>query len=163
MRHITGFFLALATSAALFFGAGWGVWRFTAIQSSQGVPGIAAWTNTHNVFPLAALLGTGLMIGIFFAVRGVSALATGLPGLAVLGWSALVVLRGKQALNYVPISGSHYAAGFAAILSSGALALLGAGMIIPLFMPSRWRSNMTEVEEFEDDEFATTSSLGLVP
>src|SRR6266487_5896799 len=69
MRHITGFFLALATSAALFFGAGWGVWRFTAMQSGQGVPGIAAWTNTHNVFPLAALLGTGLMIGIFFAVR----------------------------------------------------------------------------------------------
>jgi hypothetical protein len=60
------------------------------------------------------------------------------------------------------MSGSHYATGFSAMLSSGALMLVGAGLIVPLFMPSRWRSYQTEVEEY-DDEFATTSSLGLVP
>ena len=42
--------------------------------------------------------------------------------------------------------------------SRGALMLVGAALIIPLFMPSRWRSGLAEVEDY-DDEFATTASL----
>jgi len=162
MRHVTGFFLALAAAAALFFGGGWGIDRFNVIVTAHGLRDAAEWTNLHNVLPLAALLGTGLFIGILVSVRRVSGLATGLPGLSLIGWSALVILRGRSALSYIPMSGSHYAVGFAAMLSSGALMLVGAGLIVPLFMPSRWRSYETEVEEY-DDEFATTSSLGLVP
>ena len=162
MRHITGFFLALATSAALFFGGGWGIARFSALEAGQGLRSTHALTDLHNVLPLAAMLGTGLLLGILLAVRRVSALATGLPGLALLGWSALLLVRGRPALSYVPMPGTHYAQGFTMLLSSGALALLGAGMIIPLLMPSRWRSGMSEVEEFDDD-FSVTSALGLVP
>ena len=162
MRHVTGFLLALVAAAALFFGGGLGIDRFNVIFAAHGLRDAAEWTNLHNVVPLAALLGTGLFIGILVSVRRVSALATGLPGLVLIGWSALVILRGRSALNYIPMSGSHYATGFSAMLASGALMLVGAGLIIPLFMPSRWRSYETEVEEY-DDEFATTSSLGLVP
>jgi len=162
MRHITGFVLALILSAALFFGAGWGIAKFSAMQAGHGTQAVSAWANTHNALPLAALAGAGLLLGILLAVRAVSALATGLPGLALLGWSALVLLRGSQALGYVPMSGSHFAAGFSTLLSSGALALAGSAMIIPLFMPSRWRSNAIAVEAL-DDEYETSSALGLVP
>jgi hypothetical protein len=162
MRHVTGFFLALAVAAALFFGGGWGIARFNEIFAAHGLRDASAWTNLHNVLPLAALLGTGLFIGILVSVRRVSALATGLTGIVLIGWSALVILRGKSALSYIPMSGSHYATGFSAMLSSGALMLVGAGLIVPLFMPSRWRSYSAEVEEYDDD-FATTSTLGLVP
>jgi len=163
MRHVTGFFLALAAAAALFFGGGWGIGKFTDVLAAHGLRDAAAWTNLHNVLPLAALLGTGLFIGILVAVRRVSALAPSLPGLALIGWSALVILRGRTALNYVPVSGSSFAHGFSAMLSSGALMLVGAALIVPLFMPSRWRSYETEVEEYDDDFAATSSTLGLVP
>jgi predicted membrane-bound mannosyltransferase len=161
MRHIIGFFLALAVSAALFFGAGWGFSKFSVLQSGQGMRTVTAWTSMHNVLPLAALIGTGLLLGILLAVRYVSALATGLPGLALIGWSALVLLRGAHGLTYIPMSGSRYGAGFAAMLSSGALLLLGAAMIIPIFMPSRWRSEMKEVEEYKEELEST--ALGMVP
>lgn len=163
MRHITGFFLALAMSAALFFGGGWGMAGFAALESGQGLRTTRAMTDMHHVLPLAALLGTGLLLGILLAVRRVSALATGLPGLALLGWSAYLLTRGQHALSWIPMPGSHYAAGFTTMLSSGALALVGAGMIIPLLMPSRWRSGTTEVEEYDDDDFSVTSALGMVP
>jgi CDP-diglyceride synthetase len=162
MRHITGFFLALVMSAALFFGGGWGVTRFSALEAGQGLRTAHALTDLHNVLPLAALLGTGLLLGILLAVRRISALATGLPGLGLLGWSGLLLVRGRPALSYVPMPGSHYAAGFTTMLSSGVIALLSAGMIIPLFMPSRWRSAATEIEEYDDD-FSVASTLGLVP
>jgi hypothetical protein len=162
MRHIAGFFLALTVSAALFFGGGWGITKFSALEAGQGLHTAHALTNPHNLLPLAALLGTGLLLGILLSVRRVSALATGLPGLALLGWSALLLVRGRAELSYVPMPGSDYAAGFTTMLSSGALALLGAGMIIPLFTPSRWRSRMSEVDEYDDD-FLVTSALGLVP
>jgi len=162
MRHVIGFFLALAVSAALFFGGGWGSSRFTSIESGPAMRTASAWTNVHDVLPLAALIGTALLLGILLVVRAVSALATGLPGLALIAWSALMLLRGAHALTYIPMSGSHYAAGFSAMLSSGMLLLLGIVMIIPIFMPSRWRSNVNEVEDLSE-EFSTESALGLVP
>lgn len=162
MRHVTGILLALALSAALFFGAGWGVDKFAVLQAGHGTSGLTPWTSLHNVLPLAALLGTGLLLGLLLAVRRVSALAAGLPGLALLGWSGMVLLRGHRALTYVPMAGSHEAAGFIAMLTSGALALAGAALIIPLFMPSRWRAIATEVEDY-DNELTATSALGMVP
>ena len=72
-------------------------------------------------------------------------------------------MRGKHALTYVPMAGSHYAAGFALMLTSGALALLGVMMVIPLFVPSRWRRAESEVDDFNDDDIDVPSQLGLVP
>jgi hypothetical protein len=164
MRHVTGFLLALALSAALFFGAGWGVAKFSVLQAGSGTRTITAMTSLHNVLPLAALLGTGLLLGILLAVRRVSALATGLPGLALLGSSALMLIRGRHVLSHLPMPGSHFAAGFSVLLSSGALTLAGAAMIIPLFMPARWQGSAADVEEFDDDDdYSVTAALGMVP
>ena len=163
MRHLTGFLLALALAAALFFGAGWGVARFEVLQAGHGTSGLVAWSSLHNVLPLAALTGTGVLAGLLVAVRRVSALAPGLPGLALLGWSAMLLLRGRQAVSHLPMAGSQEAAGFTVLLTSGALALAGAAMIIPLFMPSRWHGTAAEVEDYDDDDYAATTALGLVP
>jgi hypothetical protein len=164
MRHVTGFLLALVLSAALFFGAGWGVAKFSVLQAGSGARTLTAMTSLHNLLPLAALLGTGLLLGILLAGRRVSALATGLPGIALLGTSALLLVRGRHVLSHLPMPGSHFAAGFSVLLSSGALTLAGAAMVIPLFMPTRWRGTAAELEEFdEDDDYSVTSALGLVP
>jgi hypothetical protein len=163
MRHVIGFLLALAVSAALFFGAGWGFSKFSVLVSGQGLRTATAWTSLHNVLPIAALIGTALLLGILLAVRSVSALATGLPGLALIGWSALVLLRGAHALTYIPMSGSRYGTGFAAMLSSGVLLLLGAAMIIPIFMLSRWRSALREEVEDLTEDVSAASAIGLVP
>jgi hypothetical protein len=157
MRHLFGFVLALAISAALFFGVGLGIWRISALGRSADGLSLSALGTTANLVPLAALLGAGLLIGAALLIRRASPLGTGLPGLALLGWSGVLVMRGRHVLAYVPMAGSHFGAGFAVLLGSGALALMGAVMIIPLFLPSRWRR--AELDDYID----IPAELGLVP
>ena len=109
MRHVLGVLLAGAITLVLFFVAGWGVARITALHSAglTGAGGLAA---------LAAVLATGLLVGV------------------------LLVVSTRQATRLVPLQGHAYAVGFASMLVTGVLAFAGAMMIIPLFMPSRWRS-----------------------
>src|SRR5258708_33913085 len=131
MRHIIGFFLALAVGGAVLLGAGWGFSRFRALQSGQGLRTVTAWTSLHNVLPLAALMGTALLLGILLAVRRVSALATGLPGLALIGWAALMLLRGTHALAYLPLSGGAHAAALTPMLSGRVLLLPRSALHTP--------------------------------
>jgi hypothetical protein len=162
MRHLYGFLLAVAMSAALFFGGGLGVWRIVTVSGASSAPGALALTGTRGLLPIAALLATGLLLGILLTGPRVSPLATGLPGLVLLGWSVLLVLRGKYALRFVPLPASHFAAGFSAMLSSGALGLLGAVMLIPLLRPSRWRRT-ADYDDDIDDDIDVPAVLGLVP
>ena len=74
------------------------------------------------------------------AVRAISPLAPGLPGLVLLAWSALLAVREHQALRWIPLQDHAFGAGYRALLVSGVLALLGAAMIVPLFIPARWRA-----------------------
>ncbi len=163
MRHLLGLMLALAVSAALFFGAGLGIWRISTLGRSATGLSLSALGSVSNLVPLAALLGAGLLLGMALLVPRASPLGTGLPGLALLGWSGLAVMRGRHALTYVPMAGSHFAAGFAGLLTSGALALIGAAMIIPLFVPSRWRRAESEDDDYDDDDIDVPYELGLVP
>jgi hypothetical protein len=163
MRHLLGFLLALAMSAALYFGAGLGIWRFSTWHGAGSGLSLHALASEPNYVPLAALLGAAAMLGILLVQHRVPALATGLPGLALLGWSGLVVGRGKHALSYIPLAGSHYAAGFTILLESGIAALLGALMIVPLFLPSRWRGRDVEIDEFGGEDVDVPAALGLVP
>src|SRR5215472_406106 len=140
MRHIVGFVLALALLAALFFGAADGVNRIIAYRGTVTSVGAQhALTSTHGLMAVGVLVVTGLAIGILLLVPAVSPLATGLPGLVLLGWSALVVVHSKYAARYFPLPHTHFGEGFSYLLFSGVLALLGAVMIIPLAVPSRWR------------------------
>ena len=133
MRHLTGVILAIALSAALFFAAGWGFTHLTAIAAQESM------TSGTGVLASAVLAATGLFLGIVLAVRAVSPLAPGLPGLALLAWTVLLAVRPHRALALIPLHSYSFGLGFEALLVSGMLAVLGAAMIIPLFLPSRWR------------------------
>ena len=155
MRHLIGIILAIALTAALFFGAGWGITHLT-VLATQG----SGLTSKTGLIALSALIATGLFLGILLAVRAISPLATGLPGLALLGWTALLAVSSHRALGWIPLQGHVFGAGFRAMLASGALALLGAAMIVPLFVPARWHSEHDEDDE--DEESALPAATGLL-
>lgn len=156
MRHLLGVVLAVAMGAALFFGSGWGIATIMAMHArgtniSTG-PGLIA---------LAAVLGTGLLLGILMAAPGISPLGAGLPGLGLLGWSALLVLSARRAFQLIPLQGHSFATGFGSMLATGTLALAGIMMVIPLFVPSRWRRDYGDEDDEEYVDMPT--AIGLIP
>jgi asparagine N-glycosylation enzyme membrane subunit Stt3 len=154
MRHLIGLVLAVLAGAALFLGGGWGVNKIATLHASG-----ASLASTHGIIALAAAGGVGLLLGILLAVPAISPLGAGLPGLALLGWSALLVVSQGRATRLIPLPGHSFAAGFASLLTTGVLALLGAVMIVPLFVPSRWRRRYRE----DDDDFdGQPSEVGLM-
>jgi hypothetical protein len=157
MRHLIGFILAIALGAALFFAAGWGFIHMTSL-TAHGIN----LTGRTGLMALAALAGTGLILGILLAVRAISPLATGLPGLVLLAWSALLAVSAHRALGWVPLQGHSFGAGFRALLAGGTLTLLGAAMIVPLFLPSRWRGSGGEDVGEEEAEAPVTEASGLL-
>jgi hypothetical protein len=157
MRHLIGFILAIALGAALFFAAGWGFTHMTSL-TAHGIN----LTGRTGLMALAALAGTGLFLGILLAVRAISPLATGLPGLVLLAWSALLAASAHRALGWVPLQGHSFGAGFRALLAGGTLTLLGAAMIVPLFLPSRWRGSGGEDVGEEEAEAPVTEASGLL-
>jgi hypothetical protein len=154
MRHLLGVVFALVMAAALFVGAGWGVAKATSLHASG-----SSLTSTHGLIALAALVGVGLLLGILLAVPGVSPLATGLPGIALLGWTALLAVSARRAEQLIPLRVHTFAFGFGTMLTSGVLALAGAVMIVPLFVPSRWRRRYADDDEDYADE---PSGIGLM-
>ncbi len=163
-RHLVGGLLALGTLAMLFFGTAWGVGRIVVLRGGVTALGTGqALTSTRGLTAVGVVLATGLVLGILMAVPAVSPLATGLPGLILLGWSALVVIHSKYMVRYLPLPGSHFTTGLTYLLFNGVLALIGAAMIIPLLVPSRWRRRDDYVDDEDDDEFSVHESLGLIP
>jgi hypothetical protein len=134
MRHLIGLILALAMAAAVFFGGGWGAARVLAAHAHG-----QSLVSMSGGLTLAALVGTGLLLGILVAAPPLSPLGAGLPGLILLGWSATEVFSSHWALRLIPLPGLDASAGFRTMLTGGILALLGAVMIVPMFVPSRWR------------------------
>lgn len=133
MRHFIGLILAVVLAAAVFFGGGWGAEHVAALAGhSVGLP------SRTGLIGVAAMAGTGLLLGILLVVPAVSPLATGLPGLVLLGWTALLAVSAHRGLAWIPLQGHAFGLGFRALLLDGTLALAGAAMIIPLFLPSRW-------------------------
>jgi hypothetical protein len=151
VRHVLGLVLAVILAAVLFAGAGWGTWRIEALQAAG-----TSLTSISGLLALAALVGTGLLLGILLVAPRVSPLAAAVPGLALLAWSALRVVSVPRAERLIPLPGSHLAAGFQTLLAGGVLALLGAVMLVPLFVPSRWRRR--EI----DDGFSRPTSTSLL-
>jgi hypothetical protein len=154
MRHLIGLILGLALAAAVFFAAGWGAEHVPALVGhSVGLP------SRTGLIGLGAMLGTGLFLGILVAVPAVSPLAAGLPGLVLLGWTALLALSSHRALAWIPLQGHAFGAGFRILLLNGTLALAGMAMIVPMFLPSRWRTRGYEDEESEDLEVEEVTGL----
>jgi hypothetical protein len=158
MRHVTGLFLALVMAVVLYAGAGWGAHRIDALRAA----------GTHlstrpGLLALAALAGTGLLLGILLVVPRVSPLAAVLPGLGLLAWSAYMAVNAAGADRLIPMRAAAIGLGFRSLLADGVLALIGAVMIIPLFVPSRWRrSRPAADDDGYGDGFGRPSPTGLL-
>jgi hypothetical protein len=138
MRHLIGVALAIVMAAAVFFAASWG---FLKLLTGRALPSSGdSLVHDHAVLEgLGVLLAVGLLAGLLIAVPLISPLASGLVGLALLAWTGLYLFSTRRAVQYIPLKSHAYGAGFEALLFDGVLALVGLAMVIPLFVPSRWR------------------------
>jgi hypothetical protein len=145
MRHVIGFVLALVLAAAVFFGGAWGYLRLLRVPVVNGATSTlpaAGGSLLHSnsvLYAFAAVAGTGLLAGLLVAVPRISPLAAGLPGLALIAWTVLYLAGVQRAVRYIPLRTDAFGAGFEAMLFNGVLAAAGFVLVIPLFIPSRWR------------------------
>jgi hypothetical protein len=145
MRHLVGVLLAVVLAAAVFFAASWGYLKLLVGSSSLGTLPAGGGSLIHHTAileGLGALAGVGLVAGLLIALPRVSPLASGLPGLVLLAWTGLYIFSVRHAVQYIPLKTRTYGMGFEAMLFDGVLAVAGLAMIIPLFVPSRWRSTL---------------------
>lgn len=164
MRHLVGVLLAVALAATVFFAGAWGVGRILVLRGAVTAAGTSqALTTPRGLFAVGAVLATGLVIGIFLAVPAISPLATGLPGIVLVAWSTLVVLRNQYATRYLPLPNTHFGTGFTFLLFSGILGMIGAAMVIPLAIPSRWRRPVYDDDELDPEDIDVQAELGLIP
>jgi hypothetical protein len=155
MRHVIGFGLAIVLAAAVFFGGAWGYLRLLKIPVVNGAAstlpagGGTLLHSTSVLYAFAAVVGTGLLAGLLAAAPRISPLAAGLPGLALIAWTVLYLVRVHRAVQYIPLKSDAFGVGFEAMLFNGVLAAAGFVLVIPLFIPSRWRrSPLAEADEF---------------
>jgi hypothetical protein len=146
MRHRIGIILAVIMTGVLFFPGAWGYLRLLRLPAPadqlSGLPagGGSLISDHHVLLALAALAGTALLAGILIAVPRISPLAAGLPGLLLLGWTGLYLASVRQGVDLIPLRSDPFGAGFEAMLFNGVLGAAGLAMILPMFVPSRWRA-----------------------
>ena len=162
MRHLVGILLAVVLAAAVFFGGSWGYLKVLVGLSTQGTLPAGGGSLIHHTAileGLGVLAGVGLIAGLMIAVPRISALASGLPGLVLLAWTGLYIFSVRRAVQYIPLKTHSYGMGFEAMLFDGVLALASLAMIIPLFVPSRWRSVPTAPATYEESASTATYPL----
>ena len=146
MRHLIGVVLAIVMAGLLFFAGAWGYLRLTALTAplSRLPAGGGSLLSDHGMLTAQiAVAGAGLLAGILIAGPRISPLAAGLPGLLLLGWTVFYGVSVRHAVHLIPLKSHPYGAGFEAMLFHGILGAAGLAMIIPLFVPSRWRARST--------------------
>lgn len=154
-RHLAGIGLAITMVLMMFFAGAWGYIRLLKLPAPAGAPvtalpggGGSLLANGAVLTAMGAMAGTAVLAAILVAVPRVSPLAPGLPGLFALAWQALYLLNVHRATRLIPLRAHAFGAGWEALLINGILGAAGMAMIIPLFLPSRWRGSRDE----EDDE-----------
>lgn len=135
MRHLLGVALGAVLFAVILFEVSWAT---IAMTTAVGI-----YHSTGRSYEgLGIVVVCGLYAGVLLTVRGISPLATGLPGIALLLMSLFVVISPRYGYDLVPLSlSSVRGSGFSALLETGAAALAGAIFVIPVFIPSRWRES----------------------
>jgi hypothetical protein len=167
MRHRIGIILAVIMTGLLFFAGTWGYLRLLRLpapadQLSQLPAGGGSLISDNNVLlALAAVAGTGLLAGVLIAVPRISPLAAGLPGLLLLGWTGLYLFSVRQGVDLIPLRSDPFGAGFEAMLFNGVLAAVGLAMVIPMFVPSRWRAH--RVDDSDGGHLADLDETPVAP
>lgn len=146
MRHRIGIVLAVIMTGVLFFPGAWGYLRLLRLPAPadqlSGLPagGGSLISEHHVLLALTAVAGTALLAGILVAAPRISPLAAGLPGLLLLGWTGLYLANVRQGVDLIPLRSDPFGAGFEAMLFNGVLGAAGLAMIVPMFIPARWRT-----------------------
>jgi hypothetical protein len=140
MRHVYGAVLAVVMAAAVFFAASWGYVRLTTARTMLGnSPPSSLIHNAHITEGAGILLAVGLLAGLLMVVPWISPLASGLPGLVLVGWTVLFLVNVHDAIKYIPLKTYDTGFGFDELLVNGLLGAVGLAMVTPMFIPSRWR------------------------
>jgi len=170
MRHRIGIVLAVIMTGVLFFPGAWGYLRLLRLpapadQLSDLPAGGGSLVSEHHVLlALAAVAGAALLAGILVAAPRISPLAAGLPGLLLLGWTGLYLASVRQAVDLIPLRSDPFGAGFEAMLFNGVLGAAGLAMIVPIFVPSRWRTRpVTQIEAIPELDLEDQPTAQLTP
>jgi hypothetical protein len=167
VRHLYGTALAIAMAAVMFFAGGWGYLRLLKLPVPPGQPaalpagGGSLLANSSMLLALAAMLGTAVLAGLLVMLPRLSPLAAGLPGLVLLAWTGLYLASVRRAVAFIPLRAHAFGAGWEGLLFNGVLGAVGAVMIFPLFIPSRWRARRPAdvagpgASAHEDDDYLT--------
>ena len=161
MRHRIGIVLAIVMAGVCSSPGPWGYLRLLpAARPGRPAVRVAAGGGSPAFLPhgalaaLAAVAVTGLLAGILIAAPRISPLAAGLPGLLLIGWTALYLASVRHAVELIPLKSYPSGAGYEAMLVNGILGAAGLAMIIPMFVPSRWRARRgPEPEVIGDPEY----------
>ncbi len=157
MRHLYGAALAVILTAVMFFAGAWGYLQLLKLPVPPGqanalpAGGGSLLSNSTTLLALAALIATAVLVGVLAVVRWFSPLAAGLPGLLLLAWTALYLVSVQRAVSFIPLRSHSFGAGWEGLLFNGILGAVGAVMVFPLFIPSRWR----EPRRAESDAFTS--------
>jgi hypothetical protein len=145
-------------TAVMFFAGAWGYLQLLRLPvppgSATALPGGGGslLSNSTALLALAALLATALLAGLLAVVPWFSPLATGLPGVLLLAWTALYLVSVRRAVEFIPLRSHSFGAGWEALLFNGILGAVGAVMVFPMFIPSRWRTRRpAETDAFTND------------
>src|SRR5580698_559561 len=139
MRHVYGVALAVVMAAAVFFAASWAYVRVTTAHAMLGATLPSSLIHNKDITEGAGiLLAVGLLAGLLMVIPWVSPLATGLPGVVLVGWTVFFLFNTHEAIKYIPLKTYDTGFGFEQLLVSGLLGAVGLAMIAPMAIPSRW-------------------------
>jgi hypothetical protein len=158
VRHIYGTALAAIMTVVMFFAGAWGYLQLLKLPVPPGqatalpAGGGSLLSNSTALLALAALVATAILAGVLATVPWFSPLASGLPGLLLLAWTALYLVSVRRAVQFIPLRSHSFGAGWESLLFNGILGAVGAVMIFPMFIPSRWRGpHQADVAESDGD------------
>lgn len=158
VRHLYGTALAVVMTAVMFFAGAWGYLQLLHLPVPPGqanalpAGGGSLLSNSTVLLALAALVATAVLAGVLAAVPWFSPLASGLPGLLLLAWTALYLVSVRRAVEFIPLRSHPFGAGWEGLLFNGILGAVGAVMVFPMFIPSRWRGpRRAEADAFTSD------------
>lgn len=157
-RHLAGIGLAVVMVLAMFFLGGWGYVRLLRLPAASNAPVSALPEHGGSLLAAPGVLAaigtlavTGLLAGILIAYPRISPFAPGLAGLFLIAWEVLYLVSVRQAVEIIPLKAHAFGSGWEGLLFNGMLGAAGLMLIIPLFVPSRWRGR-SEDDEYEDDD-----------
>ena len=158
MRHLIGIALAIVMILMMFFVGAWGYLRLLRLpvpaNALNALPAHGGSLLSFNnvLTALGAVAATGVLAGILIATPRISPLAAGLSGLLLIGWTALYLASVRRAVDLIPLRPDAFGAGWEAMLFNGILGGAGLAMIVPVFLPSRWRRRVDPAADSETIE-----------